>query len=514
MKFSEFNLNPDIVQALDSAGYTDCMPVQAQTLEHTLLGKDVFVQSQTGTGKTAAFLVSTFALLRSGALKHSKALIIAPTRELAVQIENEANLLGYNLGFGICSFYGGVGYAHQEQCLADGVDIMIGTPGRILDFKKSRKIDFSKIGIFVIDEADRLFDMGFLPDIIEMLRSLPPCCERKTMLFSATLSREVRKIAREYMDHPAEIEIAPQQVTVDAITQELYHVSSNEKMNLLLGILKKENPSSVLIFTNMKGEARIVAEKLRLNGFPCEHISGDLPQGKRSRIVERVKSGKLRYLVATDVAARGIHIDDLALVVNYDVPEYCENYVHRIGRTARAGKSGKAITLACEEYVYALDAIEQYIGKKIPTGFANSELYAEDCTAGMVFRRTERMAGGRGQRGRSSSRGGSGRGGSRGSPKSSSYESRRSEHKKTGYQKTDQTSSGFKRGQGNNTGSKESTEKHSRPEPRGQRAQQSSTIFQKGGVNHVKHQAAASQSAPEKVGWFGKIRAKLFNHNG
>jgi len=501
MKFSEFNLSPDIIQALERAGYCDCMPVQAQTLEHTLLGKDVFVQSQTGTGKTAAFLVSTFALLRSGTLKHSKALIIAPTRELAVQIENEANLLGYNLGFGICSFYGGVGYGHQEQCLADGVDIMIGTPGRVLDFKQSGKIDFSRIGIFVIDEADRLFDMGFLPDIIDMLRSLPPCSERKTMLFSATLSREVRKIAREYMDHPVEIEIAPQQITVDAITQELFHVSSDEKMNLLLGILKKEEPSSVLIFTNMKGEARIVAEKLRLNGFPCEHISGDLPQGKRSRIVEQVKSGELRYLVATDVAARGLHIDDLALVINYDIPEYCENYVHRIGRTARAGKSGKAITLACEEYVYALEAIEQYINKKIPTGFADSTLYAEDCTAGMTFRRVERPAGRGGSGGRHSSKGPS-RGDSRGRGrgKGASHESRprRSEHGKPDFQRA-----GESRSAGNNRSSGSAQQQRSKP--RSQRVSQP-----KSGAAYERHQAAAPKSAPKKMSLFSKIKAKIF----
>jgi len=483
MKFSEFNLQSEIIEALDAANYTDCMPVQAQTLEHTLVGKDVFVQSQTGTGKTAAFLVSIFALLRSGTLKHSKALIIAPTRELAVQIENEANLLGYNLGFGICSFYGGVGYGRQEQCLADGVDIMIGTPGRILDFKQSKKIDFSKIGIFVIDEADRLFDMGFLPDIIEMLRSLPPCSERKTMLFSATLSREVRKVAREYMDQPAEIEIAPEHVTVDAITQELYHVSNDEKMKLLLGILKNENPSSVLVFTNMKGEARVVAERLRLNGFPCEHISGDLPQSKRSRIVEQVKSGELKYLVATDVAARGIHIDDLALVVNYDVPEYCENYVHRIGRTARAGKSGKAITLACEEYVYALEAIEQYIGKKIPIAFAGAEAYAEDCTEGMVFRRSDRPSGERGGRGRSST---SGRGARRTGSKPGAHESRRSEHRKS------------------SSPQKQPKTYHSR-RPLNNAAHQI-----KNNADHIKPNSPSTQTPEKKVSWLSKIKSKIF----
>lgn len=385
MKFSEFDLDDQIIQALEEAGYSECMPVQEQTLAHTIKGKDVFVQSQTGTGKTAAFLVSIFALLR-GELNGKKALIIAPTRELAVQIEKEAILLGHNLGFNICSFYGGVGYGRQEHHLAQGVDIMIGTPGRILDFKKSGKINFKEIGIFVIDEADRLFDMGFLPDITTMLKSLNTEC--KVMLFSATLSREVRMIAREYMDNPAEVELCPEKVTVDAITQELYHVSKSEKMNLLLGILKKENPRTALIFTNMKDQARVVAERLRHNGFSCEHLSGDLPQKKRSRIVDEIKEGKISLLIATDVAARGIHIDDLDLVINYDIPEHCENYVHRIGRTARAGKTGKAVSLACEDYVHGLKSVEQFIGFKIPVMFADSELYLQDSSAGISFRKS------------------------------------------------------------------------------------------------------------------------------
>lgn len=411
MKFCEFDLDDQIIQALDDAGYSECMPVQEQTLAHTIKGKDVFVQSQTGTGKTAAFLVSVFAQLR-GELKGRKALIVAPTRELAVQIEKEAVLLGHNLGFNICSFYGGVGYGRQEHQLAKGVDIMIGTPGRVLDFRKSGKINFKEIGIFVIDEADRLFDMGFLPDITTMLRSLPTNPQSKVMLFSATLSREVRMIAREYMDNPAEVELCPEKVTVDAITQELYHVSKSEKINLLLGILKKENPRTALIFTNMKDQARVVAERLRHNGFPCEHLSGDLPQKKRSRIVEDVKNGKITLLVATDVAARGIHIDDLDLVINYDIPEHCENYVHRIGRTARAGKTGKAISMACEDYVHGLKPVEQFINFKIPVAFADSTLYLEDSSAAISFRKSRhrqteyssgRSASGRSATGRSTS---------------------------------------------------------------------------------------------------------------
>ncbi len=494
MNFSEFDLDPQILASLDNAGYSECMPVQAQTLQHTLQGKDVFVQSQTGTGKTAAFLVSIFALLRSGTLRHKKALVIAPTRELAVQIEKEANLLGYNLGFGICSFYGGVGYGRQENYLAKGVELMIATPGRILDFKKSRKIDFSQIGVFVIDEADRLFDMGFLPDIIEMLRSLPPCSERKTMLFSATLSREVRKIAREYMNHPVEIEMAPEKVTVDAITQELFHVSNSEKMSLLLGILKKENPSNALIFTNMKGEARVVAERLRHNGYPCEHLSGDLPQGKRSRIVEQVKNGEIKYLVATDVAARGIHIDDLELVVNYDIPEHCENYVHRIGRTARAGKSGKAISLACEDYVHALKPIEDFTNMKIPVGYADAELYVEDASAGMKFRRD----------GRSGDRDSRGRGGARSSSRASSskysYGSKRNE--RGNGQGRPHTKDRSERNHDYNRKSSQAPS-YAKNKPR---REQTSSVKP---VSVSKTAPVQQKAPPKKVGWLQKVARKL-----
>ncbi|NLE02617.1 MAG: DEAD/DEAH box helicase, partial [Fibrobacter sp.] len=382
-----------IIVSLEKAGYNECMPVQAQTLQHTLQSKDVFVQSQTGTGKTAAFLVSLFTILCDQKNANRKALVITPTRELAIQVEKEALLLSQELGLGICSFYGGVGYGRQEQALASGVQLMIGTPGRILDFKKSGKINFKDLAAFVIDEADRLFDMGFLPDVTKMLRSLSTESRPQIMLFSATLSREVRMIAREYMNSPAEIEIAPEKVTVEAIEQQVFHVAKDEKMNLLLGILSKEKPKNVLIFTNQKESARIVAERLKYNGFHCEFLSGDLPQGKRTRIIEDVKNGKISYLVATDVAARGIHIDDLEMVINYDIPEYSENYVHRIGRTARAGKTGKAISLACEDFVYGLKSIEDFTKNKIPVGFADKELFIEDKSAAIDYRHLFRNAG-------------------------------------------------------------------------------------------------------------------------
>lgn len=384
MLFPELNLDPKILKGIADIGFTECTTVQARTFAHSLTGRDVCVQSQTGTGKTAAFLLTIFQrVLTQEAGKQS--LIIVPTRELAVQIENEAKALGRHLAFTIGSFYGGVGYAEQEKLLKQGVDIMIATPGRLLDYLQSGKINFKQIGFLVIDEADRLFDMGFLPDIRRILKRMPAGAQRQTMLFSATLTPLVRNIASEYMEDPVEIVVSPEKMTVETVTQELYHVGQAEKMSLLLGILKREKPRNTLIFTNMKCTAVEVAERLERNGFKCTYIIGDLPQKKRLQIIDGLKSGKIQFLVATNVAARGLHVDDLELVVNYDLPEDCEDYVHRIGRTARAGKSGKAVTLACETYVHALESIEAFTRMKIPVIWPEDDLYAPDKSAGMKF---------------------------------------------------------------------------------------------------------------------------------
>lgn len=379
MKFAEFNLHPHVLRGIDEAAFTDCTPVQEKTLEKTLKGIDVYVQSQTGTGKTAAFLITIFHLfLTSDRYKNKKALIIVPTRELAVQVEKEAKLLGKHCRFKVGSFFGGIGYEKQEKLLQDNLNIYVGTPGRLIDFYKSGKLDLKAFDILVIDEADRMFDMGFIPDIRYMAKKMPPPTERLTMLYSATLSQRVKQLAWEYMNDPAEIEIQPEHVTVDTITQKLYHVARDEKFSLLLGLMRREEPKSVLIFTNTKKMAEIVSRRLAVNGYPNEYISGDLPQKKRLKIIENIKSGRTTLLVATDVAARGLHIDNLDMVVNYDLPDDCENYVHRIGRTARAGKSGKAISLACETFVFNLEAIEKFIGMKIPTEWEFEDLLVRD----------------------------------------------------------------------------------------------------------------------------------------
>jgi ATP-dependent RNA helicase RhlB len=383
MEFKTFNLHPDLQKGIDTAGYKTCMPVQEQVLNRAFSGQDLYVQSQTGTGKTAAFLTVIFhRMLTEELLSKRKALIMAPTRELAVQIEEEAKILGKYLPYKIGSFYGGVGYSQQEKLLRENVQILVGTPGRVLDLNKSGLMNLMEISFLVLDEADRMFDMGFYPDLRKLIKVVPPADRRQTMLFSATLNAWVKNLAWEYTKSPIEIEIKPEVVTVEEVTQILYHVPSEDKMKLLLGILNREQPASAIIFCNTKRYTEIVAKRLRMNGYDCKFIIGDLPQVKRLKVIDDVKAGKIKVLAATDVAARGLDIEDLAMVINYDLPVEAENYVHRIGRTARAGKTGRAITLASEQDVYELPAIERYIGKKIPSEIAGQELYAEDKSAG------------------------------------------------------------------------------------------------------------------------------------
>jgi ATP-dependent RNA helicase RhlB len=391
MFFNELNLNSDLLRGIADRGYTEMTPVQEQTLDITLQGGDVAVQSQTGTGKTAAFLITLFErMLQDSFPAGKKALVIAPTRELAVQIEGEARLLNRYLRFTVGSFYGGVGYAAQLTLLKKGVNIVIGTPGRLLDFSDRGLLRLKEVGFLVIDEADRLFDMGFLPDIRKLLQRMPERNHRQSMLFSATLNRVSRKIADQYLHHPAFIEVTPEQLTVDTISQELYHVKSHIKLNLLLGILQKNDPRNALIFTNMRHVAFRLAQKLEINGYRCRYLSGDLTQAARLQIINDFTAGKFPFLVATDVAARGLHIDGLEMVINYDIPQDRENYVHRIGRTARAGNSGKAISLASEGTAEHLEAIEAFIGMKIPVQAAASDLFATDMSLEYESRKRSR----------------------------------------------------------------------------------------------------------------------------
>lgn len=381
MNYSELNLHENLQKGLAEAGYEICTPVQEQVLKTSLNSDkpDLYVQSQTGTGKTAAYLVTIMQeqLALSEEQKKSS-LILVPTRELAVQVEEEASKLGKYTGLKYASFYGGVAYDKQLEKLRAGVDIIIGTPGRVIDLEQSHQMDLSNVGFLAIDEADRMFDMGFYPDLRKLIQVLPSAENRQTMLFSATLNSYVKNLAYEYTRDAVEITIESENITVDEIDQELVHVSSDNKIRLLINIISKETPESLIIFCNTKKSCEILAKRLRINGIEAEFIIGDLPQAKRLKIMDKFKAGDIKCLVATDIAARGIDVNDLAMVINYDLPNEAENYVHRIGRTARAGKSGKAFTFCSEQDVYSLVPIERYIEKQIPSRVATEEDFAED----------------------------------------------------------------------------------------------------------------------------------------
>lgn len=387
MNFTEFNLNEDLLKGIQAAGYETCTPVQEQVLMMSQDGSDLYVQSQTGTGKTAAYLVAIIQeMLSKEENKEKKALVMVPTRELAVQVEEEAKTLCSASKLKTVSVYGGVGYEKQISAIKRGADIIIGTPGRLIDLCEGGNLSLANAAFVVCDEADRMFDMGFYPDLRKILKLVPASEQRQTMLFSATLNTYVKNLAWEYTRDPKEIEIAAENITVSEIDQELFHVSSDEKMKLLIGILKNENPSSVIIFCNTKRSCEVVAKRLEINGIKAGFIIGDLPQYKRLKILKDFKSGELKVLVATDVAARGIDVDDLEMVINYDLPNESENYVHRIGRTARAGKTGKAYTFCSEQDVYNLPAIERYIEMQIPAKVAYPEQMMEDKSAGIYIK--------------------------------------------------------------------------------------------------------------------------------
>ena len=391
MNFTEFGLDERLLKGIEAAGYEVCTPVQEQVIKASInyegaKGPDLYVQSQTGTGKTCAYLVAAISGMLKSENAGKKCLILAPTRELAVQIEEEAKVLVGTSGLKAFSVYGGVGYERQIAALKKGVDIIIGTPGRVIDLNEGGNLDLSNAHFCVIDEADRMFDMGFYDDLRKILKKLPEAESRQTMLFSATLNTYVKNLAWEYTRDPIEITIEAENITVSEISQELLHVSSDEKMKLLVGILKHENPESAIIFCNTKRSCEVIAKRLVINDIKAEFMIGDLPQSKRLAILKKFKAGEIKILVATDVAARGIDVDDLAMVINYDLPVEAENYVHRIGRTARAGKSGKAYTFCSEQDVYNLPAIERYIEMQIPATVAYPEQMEEDKSAGMYIK--------------------------------------------------------------------------------------------------------------------------------
>ncbi len=368
------------MRGIEAVGFEICTPIQEKTLPHALAGKDVAGQAQTGTGKTAAFLISTFCRLLANPERRNdgpRALMIAPTRELAVQIYNDAEALGQFTGLTFRAVYGGVDYAKQRDTLRQGCDILIGTPGRLIDYFKQRVYNLKKVEVLVIDEADRMFDMGFIADLRYMLRRLPRYDQRQSMLFSATLSFAVMELAYEHMNDPIKVEVAPEQVTAENAEHLLYHISKEEKFPLMLGLLRRDPPERAMAFANTKREAEWLALRLEANGIEAQALTGDVNQRVRLRILNSFKEGKLPLLVATDVASRGLHIDGVSHVFNYDVPQDPEDYVHRIGRTARAGASGKAITLGCESWAVGLEAIEKLIGFSLPVEHVEDEMLAD-----------------------------------------------------------------------------------------------------------------------------------------
>jgi len=431
IEFASLPIPEPVLQGIRDAGFTECTPIQAKTLPISLSGKDVAGQAQTGTGKTAAFLISTFARLLTHEPMPQKgkqwvaprSLIIAPTRELALQIERDALLLGKHCGLKILCVYGGVDYDKQKEAIEKGIDILIATPGRLIDYYKQKLFSLKGVEVLVIDEADRLFDMGFIVDVRYILRNISPYQKRQSMLFSATLNFRVMELCYEHMNEPVPIKIEPETVVVEKIKQVLYHVGKNEKLKLLLGLLKSETPGKTLIFTNMKSTAERLELQLKYNDYNAQQISGDLPQKKRIKVLEQFTEGDIDILIATDVASRGLHVDDITHVINYDVPQDPEDYIHRIGRTARAGRDGDAITFACEDYAEHLMAIEDTLKKKIPVDWPDDALFLEP-KAGMPVYKRKRPSGpptrgGNSRGGSSTGRRPSGGGGRSGGPKPS-----------------------------------------------------------------------------------------------
>ncbi len=383
VRFDALDLPAELQAGIKAAGFEYCTPIQAQTLPRALAGQDVAGQAQTGTGKTAAFLLATLNRLllspagQQEAHKHPRAIILAPTRELAIQIYEDARILGSGTHFRIQVVFGGADYEKQRQRLDDGVDILIGTPGRFIDYFKQGAFNLKQVEVVVLDEADRMFDLGFIKDIRYVLRRLPPPEQRLNLLFSATLSQKVLELAFEHMNSPQSVRIEPEKMTADRVTQAVYFPANKEKIPLLIGLLRSMHATRTMVFVNTKRDAEKLERFLNHNGIHASAITGDVPQNKRIRMLKSFQDGELPVLVATDVASRGLHVPDVSHVINYDVPDDAEDYVHRIGRTARAGAAGDSITFACESYAMSLPYVEKYIGRTIPVQSITKDLLAD-----------------------------------------------------------------------------------------------------------------------------------------
>ena len=409
-RFEDMGLVPALLKGVKEAGFERCTPIQAQALPLALAGRDVAGQARTGTGKTAAFLIAAMDRVLRGASSAAAAgrggpaheegrqtaadsataggrggppcrpriYVVAPTRELAIQIHKDAVTIGRHTGLAMGVVYGGTGYDRQRRMIEEGLDILIGTPGRLIDYHRQRLYDLRSVEVFVLDEADRMFDLGFIRDIRYLFRRLRPPAERLSFLFSATLSQRVLELAYEHMNEATLIDTRPpDRVVVDEVTQRLFHVGQDEKIPLLLGLLREPEVERAMVFVNTRQMADRLGAALEGNGFAAAVLSGDVPQRRRLALLERFHTGGVAILVATDVAARGLHIPGVTHVFNYDLPQDAEDYVHRIGRTARVGAKGEAVSLACDRFVFSLEDIEELLGARIPTERVDESMLVE-----------------------------------------------------------------------------------------------------------------------------------------
>ncbi len=380
-RFHDFKLAPGLMHAIQDLGFPYCTPIQAQVLGFTLKGRDAIGRAQTGTGKTAAFLISTITQLletpppKERYMGEPRALIIAPTRELVVQIAKDALGLAKYTGLNVMSFVGGMDFDKQlKQLESRYCDILVATPGRLLDFNQRGDVHLDMVEVMVLDEADRMLDMGFIPQVRQIIRQTPPKSERQTLLFSATFTDDVMNLARQWTTDPAIVEIEAQNVASETVEQHVYAVAGSDKYKLLYNLIEQNDWTRVMVFANRKDEVRRIEERLTRDGISAVQMSGDVPQHKRIRALEGFREGKIRVMVATDVAGRGIHVDGISHVINFTLPEVPDDYVHRIGRTGRAGASGTSISFAGEDDAFALPAIEALLGRKISCETPPAEL--------------------------------------------------------------------------------------------------------------------------------------------
>jgi len=379
-RFHDFRLPPGLMHGIADLNFEYCTPIQEKSLVDVMAGKDLIGKASTGTGKSAVFLIGIFSrLIRENQQKRKngtpRALIIAPTRELVIQIAKDARAIGKYLPLRVAEAYGGTDYERQMRTLRDRpVDILVATPGRLLDFSRKRVVQLNRAGIMVIDEADRMLDMGFIPDVRSIIHQIPNRDKRQTMMFSATLTEDVRRLASQWCVDPVSVETEAEQVAVDTVEQIVYMTTRDEKYQLLYNIINSKDCERVIVFTNMKRDGKRLNDRLRRDGINCTLLTGDVPQQKRTARLENFRNGKIKVLVATDVAGRGIHIDGVSHVVNYTLPYEPEDYVHRIGRTGRAGAAGISISFADEESSFYLMDIEEYIGEALPCVEPGEEL--------------------------------------------------------------------------------------------------------------------------------------------